>query len=155
MSETRENQVPDSDTPEQPTKLPSPPSPPKSPRRSSHIRAAPQHLGYNCTQGYGYLASPNAWIFEENGIVFSPTAFKAAASEPDTLSFDQAMADIEHVTKWMEATAKEVASLQKNGTWLEVSVSEAKTWILPGNWVFCCKRSPDGEITNNKAHCCA
>ena len=50
---------------------------------------------------------------EENGIILSPTAFKAAASDPDTLSFDQAMADIEHVTKWMEAAAKEVASLEK------------------------------------------
>jgi hypothetical protein len=61
------------------------------------------------------------------------------------------MADIEHVTKWMEAAAKEVASLEKNGTWLEVSVSEAKTKILPGTWVFCRKRSPDGGITKYKA----
>ena len=34
----------------------------------------------------------------------------------DTLSIDQAMGDIEHVTKWMEAAAKEVASLKRNGT---------------------------------------
>ncbi|KAI2502607.1 hypothetical protein MHU86_11872 [Fragilaria crotonensis] len=46
------------------------------------------------------------------------------------------MADIEHVTKWMEAAAKEVASLEKNGTWKEVSILEAKTKILPGTWVF-------------------
>ena len=88
-SKTREYQVPDSDTSEQPTKLPSTPHlPPKSPRHSSRIRALPQHLRYNSTQGYGYIPSPSAWIFEENGIVFSPTAFKAAASDPDTLSFD-------------------------------------------------------------------
>ena len=48
-------------------------------------------------------------------MILSPTAFKAAASDPDsTLSFEQAMADIEHVIKWMEAAAKEVASLEKN-----------------------------------------
>jgi hypothetical protein len=125
-----------------------------SPRRSTRIRAAPQRLGYDNTQGHGYFASPSAWIFEENGIVLSPTAFKAAASDPDTLSFDQAMADIEHVTKWMEAAAKEVASLERNGTWKEVSMLEAKTKILPGTWVFRRKRSPDGEITKYKARYC-
>jgi hypothetical protein len=68
--------------------------------------------GYDSTQDHGYFASPSAWIFEEDGIILSQTAFKAAASDPDTLSFDQAMADIEHVTKWMDAAAKEVASLE-------------------------------------------
>ena len=106
MSETRETLVP-SNLFAQPAKSPTPPTsppPPTSPRRSSRIRAAPQHLGY--------FAASSAWIFEENGIILSPTALKAAASDPDTLSFDQAMADIEHVTKWMEAAAKEVASLE-------------------------------------------
>ncbi len=79
-----------------------------------------------------------------------PTAFKAAASDPDTLSFDHAMADIEHVTKWMEAAAKEVGSLERNGTWKEVSLLEAKTKVLPGTWVFRRKRSPDGEITSTR-----
>ncbi|KAI2508376.1 hypothetical protein MHU86_6050 [Fragilaria crotonensis] len=157
MSETRESPVPDNafalDSPrdEQPVKSPPPPT---SPRRSNRIRAAPQRLGYDNTQGHGYFASPSAWIFEENGIILSPTAFKAAASDPDTLSFDQAMADIEHVTKWMEAAAKEVASLEKNGTWKEVSILEAKTKILPGTWVFRRKRSPDGEVTKYKARYC-
>ncbi len=64
------------------------------------------------------------------------------------------MADIEHVTKWMEAAAKEVASLEKNGTWKEVSVLEAKTKILPGTWVFQRKQSPDGEITKYKTRYC-
>ncbi|KAI2511912.1 hypothetical protein MHU86_2428 [Fragilaria crotonensis] len=158
MSETRESPVPDNafalDSPrdEQPVKSPPPPT---SPRRSNRIRAAPQRLGYDNTQGHGYFASPSAWIFEENGIILSPTAFKAAASDPDTLSFDQAMADIEHVTKWMEAAAKEVASLEKNGTWKEVSILEAKTKILPGTWVFRRKRSPDGEVTKYKALLCS
>jgi hypothetical protein len=151
MSETRESPVPDN-TFEQPVNSPMPPtSPPPatSQRRSNRIRAAPQCLGCNNTQGHGYFASPSAWIFEENGIILSPTA-----SDPDTLSFDQAMADIEHVTKWMEAAAKEVASLEQNETWKEVSVLEAKTKILPGTWVFRRKQSPDGEVTKYKAHNC-
>ena len=155
MSETRETPVPDNSVTGAKSPMPpTSPPPPTSPRRSNRIRAAPQRLGYNNTQGHGYFASPSAWIFEENGIILSPTAFKAAASDPDTLSFDQAMADIEHVTKWMEAAAKEVASLEKNGTWKEVSMLEAKTKILPGTWVFRRKRSPDGEITKYKARYC-
>jgi hypothetical protein len=130
------------------------PTPLKSPRRSNRIRAAPQRLGYDNTQGLGYLASPSVWIFEENGIILCPTAFKAAASDPDTLTFDQAMSDIEHVTKWMEAAAKEIASLEKNGTWIEVKMTEAKTKILPGTWIFRRKRSPDGEIIKYKARYC-
>jgi hypothetical protein len=53
----------------------------------------------------------------------------------------------------MEA-AKEVACLEKNGTWKEVSVLESKTKILPGTWVFWRKQSPDGEINKNKARYC-
>ena len=107
-------------------------------------------LGYNSSQCHGYFASPNAWIFEENGIILSASAFKAAASDPDTLSFDQAMTDIEHVTKWMEAAAKEVASLEKNGTWKEVNMLEAKTKNSPRDLGIWCKQSPGGEITNYK-----
>ena len=117
MSETRENPVPDNSTFAQQAKLPTPTSSPQlplSPRQSNRICAAPQQLGYDNTQGHGYFASPSAWIFEENSIILSPTTFKAATSDPDTLSFDQAMADIEHDAKWMEAAAKEVASLEKN-----------------------------------------
>ncbi len=44
-----------------------------------------------------------------------------------------------------------MVSLEKKGTWKEVSMLEAKTKIFPGTWVFRRKRSPDGEITKNKA----
>ena len=65
------------------------------------------------------------------------------------------MADIQHVTKWMEAAAKEVASLEsRNGTWKEFSMLVAKTKFLPGTRVFRCKRSPHGKITKYKAHYC-
>ena len=64
------------------------------------------------------------------------------------------MTDTDIVTKWMEAAAKEVASLEKNGTWVEVDFDDAKTKVLPGAWVFKRKRSPDGEITKYKARYC-
>ena len=64
------------------------------------------------------------------------------------------MADTDNVTKWMEAAAKEVASLEKNGTWVKVDFNNAKTKVLSGTWVFKRKRSPDGEITKYKARYC-
>ena len=144
-----------------PAPVPAPvPAPPQPPRRSGRQRAAPARLGYDGREPYGYHAAPFAWepfacIFEENSVLsITPTAFKASASDPDTLSFEQAMADTDNVTKWMEAAAKEVASLEKNGTWVEVDFDEAKTKVLPGTWVFKRKRSPDGEITKYKARYC-
>ena len=75
-------------------------------------------------------------------------------SDPDSLSYDEAMADTDNVERWMEAARKEIASLEKNGTWLEVNASEAKSRILPGTWVFKRKRTPDGEISKYKARYC-
>ena len=54
----------------------------------------------------------------------------------------------------MKAAAKEVASLEKNGTWVEVDFDDAKTKVLSGTWVFKRKRSLDGEITTYKARYC-
>ena len=54
----------------------------------------------------------------------------------------------------MAAAAKEITSLEKNGTWIEVDISNAKTRILPGTWVFRIKRTPDGEIAKYKARYC-
>ena len=54
----------------------------------------------------------------------------------------------------MEAARKEIASLEKNGTWIEVNASIAKSRILPGTWVFRRKRTPDGEISKYKARYC-
>ncbi len=78
MSETRENPVPDNVPFDHPAKwpiLPASPPPTMSPRRFNRIHTAPQRLGYDNTQGHGYYASPSAWIFEEHGIILSPTAF--------------------------------------------------------------------------------
>jgi hypothetical protein len=47
-----------------------------------------------------------------------------------------------------------MASLEKNGTWIEVNMSKAKTRKLLGTWVFRRKRAPDGEISKFKARYC-
>jgi hypothetical protein len=75
----------------------------------------------------------------------TPLAFKAS-SDPDTLTFDKAMADPDRPL-WIESAHKEIKLLEENHTWEEVDVAEAKTKILPGTWVFRRKRTPDRVIS--------
>ena len=54
-----------------------------------------------------------------NGITQS-YAFKASNSDPDTLSYDEAMADVDREL-WIVAAKNEIASLEDHGTWTEKS----------------------------------
>ena len=83
-----------------------------------------------------------------------PQVYKAAARDPDTLSYDEAIADHEHIADWKAAATKEIRCLEEKGTWKEVPMSDAKTKILPGTWVFRRKRTPDGTIKKYKARYC-
>jgi hypothetical protein len=84
----------------------------------------------------------------------STDVFKATLGDPDTLSFDQAMANTEHVDEWRAAAAKEIGTLEQHGTWVLDKIENAKTKILPGTWVFRVKRAPDGTIIKYKARYC-
>ena len=88
-------------------------------------------------------------VYAMNGITQS-YAFKASNSDPDTLSYDEAMADVDRKL-WIAAAKKEMASLEDNGTWTEVELAEATSRILPRQWVFQCKRTPDGNVKSHKA----
>ena len=90
----------------------------------------------------------------ENGLLPPPLMLKAAPSDPDTLSFDEAMSDTANIDKWFAAAAKEIESLERNGTWQVVPIEEANSKILPGTWVFRRKRTPDGTISKYKARYC-
>jgi hypothetical protein len=92
-----------------------------------------------------------AAVWTSNGID-PPLAFKASA-DPDTLSFDEAMADSDRIG-WIESAHKEIKSLEENHTWKEVDISEATTKILPGTWVFRRKRTPDGVVSKLKGRYC-
>ncbi|KAI2489082.1 hypothetical protein MHU86_25511 [Fragilaria crotonensis] len=96
------------------------------------------------------------WLYNEVAECLSPppSSYKASVSDPDTLSFSEAMADHDNIEKWLKAANDEIQSLQKNGTWIEVPITEAKTRILPGTWVFRRKRTPDGTISKYKARYC-
>jgi hypothetical protein len=53
-------------------------------------------------------------------------------SDPDTLSFDAAMAEDE--ASWMAAAEVEVRALEAHGAWDEVPIEDATSRILPGTW---------------------
>ncbi|KAL7562849.1 hypothetical protein ACA910_002466 [Epithemia clementina (nom. ined.)] len=61
----------------------------------------------------------------------NPEAYKASASDPHTLTFDQAMSSpAKH--EWIKAANLEIAELVTKGTWTEAFQSEAHTKTLPG-----------------------
>jgi hypothetical protein len=62
-------------------------------------------------------------IYDLNGIT-QPHAFKASKLDPDILSYDEGMADVDREL-WIEAAKKEIKSLEEHGTWTEVDTSEA------------------------------
>ena len=144
------------------------PRPSTEPRRSGRrVGWSKPRLGYDGSQSFGYSATavptfsrPAYALTAHFSSLFTalrikaPAVYKAAASDPDTLSYDQAMADHPHVQKWLEAAAEEIRVLEAKGTWEEVPKSEAKGRILPGTWVFRRKRKPDGMIKKLKARYC-
>ena len=78
----------------------------------------------------------------------------ASKSDPDTLSFEQAMSD-SHKEKWLAAAEEEIRALERHGAWLEVPFDEARNKnIVPSTWVFKVKRTPDGDIKKFKARLC-
>jgi hypothetical protein len=93
---------------------------------------------------------------ETTGLIF-PAAYEASSpSDPNMLTYDQAMAESEDQrVQWIEAMKIEIHELESHGTWDEVPITDAKTKITPGTWVFRRKRTPDGEIRKSKArYCC-
>ena len=53
--------------------------------------------------------------------------YKAASTDPDTLTFEEALRDTASLAEWIAAANKEIQDLAKRGTWVEVDISEAIT----------------------------
>ena len=94
-------------------------------------------------------------VNDANGNTSEIAVYKASNSDPDTLSFDDAMNDVDSA-EWRKAALNEITELEKKGTWREVSVNDVPTseTILPGTWVFRRKRTPDGTIKKYKGSYC-
>ena len=84
---------------------------------------------------------------------FEYWACKAKAQkDPDTFDWDSAMAS-EHKDKFLKAAQDEIDALVEQETWYEDLKSNATNRIVPSQWVFRIKRSPDGEVKKFKARC--
>ena len=122
------------------------------PRRSRRNAGTPQRLTYN------QLGTPApATYFLGLFLAIDPVVGRflinaARSTDPDTLTFDEAMRDDE--SNWMHAAEIEVKALEKHRAWDEVSLTDATSKILPGTWVFRRKRTPDGTIRKLKARYC-
>jgi len=78
------------------------------------------------------------------------TAYKAKANtDPDTLTWDQAMAS-PFREEFLEAAQAEIDALVEKDTWYEDLKSSATNKIIPSQWVFRIKRTPDGTIKKFK-----
>ena len=101
----------------------------------------------------GYCAgdAPKFLFLNSGAPVDAIELLKAATSDPDILSWDEAMAIPEEREKWLEAALIEIRALEQKRTWLEAPESDATVRVIPGTWVFKRKRSPDGKITKFKA----
>ena len=84
--------------------------------------------------------------------------FKAGLKkDPDTLSYDKAMSDIENLEGWRHAAAKEINQLEDKGCWEECQKSEADTKgqeIIPCTWVFRIRHSPARDVIKKKTRIC-
>lgn len=129
-------------------------------QRQKRSIKAPTRYGFDGEQGYGYattltpseyaffqaITSPQhpTWSFiapdldalDEYRPFQQPFAGKMrAVKDPDLLTFDEAMRS-PFRAKWMESAQAEVSGLESKNTWTEVPMSDAKTKIIPGTWVF-------------------
>ena len=74
---------------------------------------------------------------------------KTAVTNPDTLSYDKALCDI-NVDKWKEAANLEILALEEKGIWDEVPVSDAKPKIVPGTWSSTTSALPQGRSRSTR-----
>ena len=123
-------------------------------RRSNRTRKPIDRLGFDGTQGYGYLAHFARFLHSTLPPDATHLVLKAKATkDPDTLTYDEAMNSPDKA-KWQEAAQVEIKALVNQGTWKEVPTHEATSKILPGTWTFRRKRTPDGEVKKYKGRYC-
>ena len=140
------------------TPTPNPtPMPTPLPRRLRRVlQLAPEMQGMLARISRPFLQTYHSscpHLYQENGF-FMPLVFKASNSDPDTLTFDEVMANTVNCQGWLEAAANEISALEAKGTWEEVDILQAESKILPGTWVFCHKCMPDGMVSKLKARYC-
>ena len=134
-------------------------------RRSSRHRTQPDRLNIadnkgNKTYTAMQLAVHFVNMFTTTGdIPPEPAVMKASKSKsnPDVLTFDEAMNDGDRVSQWMESMKREIDELEDKDVWDIVPVTEPaeiNAQIVPSTWTLRYKRAPDGTIKKMKARFC-
>ena len=127
------------------------------PTRPKRERKPNKPLSYDTLGG---LASATHWhyyagAFSDGYDMYIPIYAAAKNKDPDTLSYDEAMSDWEHLAMWRAGALKEVTQLESKDCWDECQKSDANGEpIIPSTWVFRRKRNPAGDITKYKARLC-
>ena len=106
---------------------------------------SPRPKAYMCPNPKAYFANDHARLLD--------TLFvgKAKANkDPDLYNWDEAMAS-PYKQRFLEAAQVEIDELVEKGTWREDLKCHATTKIIPSQWVFRIKRTPDGAIKKFKA----
>ena len=125
--------VPPKPAPRRPVPIRPPPTRPVT--RSQTRRNQGNHA--NCAQLFDHLCIGKA----------------KANSDPDTHTWEQAMA-FPHKMEFLAATDNEINAPVEKGTWKEDHKSNSATKILPSQWVFKIKHTPDRQIKKFKAQIC-
>ena len=98
--------------------------------------------------------SVNMLHAEVGSLPTDPSVFKISVKDPDTLTYNEMLRDVDNIDKWKDAADSEITELVRQDTWQEEHKSQAEGTIIPGTWVFRRKRTPDGTIKKYKARYC-
>jgi len=118
-----------------PPRPPRPIRPPVVPRRPL-TRSQTRHPNVNMAQEHAYLYE-------------ALYVGKAANTDPDNYTWEEAMAS-PYKEQFLEAADAEIQALVSKGTWVECSKSQATNKVIPSQWVFRIKRTPDGVVKKFK-----
>jgi hypothetical protein len=95
-------------------------------KESGYYRIPGAYLGYKPNK------TPEIYLHRidiPNELMFN----KASMSDPDTLTWDQAMSEPQdNIEKWLEAADIEIKALEGKETWEEVPLSSATVKVIPG-----------------------
>ena len=98
-----------------------------------------------CPNPKAYFANDHARLYDD---LFVGKA--KATKDPDLYNWDEAMKS-QYKDRFLEAAQVEIDELVEKGTWREDLKRNATTKIIPSQWVFRIKRTPDGAIKKFKA----
>jgi len=122
------------------------PTTPLPPRRSQRSRRPPKYFHDEIHMAHALpSASHFDYLFSAIHCAYINSAQK---TDPDTLTFYQAMKDKD---KCIKAAETEIKELEDHNVWEAVPADEVKAKAIPVTWVFRRKRNPAGDIKRWKA----